>query len=206
MTNEGSRILLAFGAILRKLSWNLKVPGQPSPLEYAGDISLPWLSLECTRHSFFFIRLFHLHSMFPRYSPGPTGSPSGVPSSSLHLSGTLFLHVPQNFSGPTSRPLRKLQLGRIWRKFRSPSLPWRWIFRWHGTHILFARNLQRGKDRSAWEMSPEFDLNNSVRIPESTMSGMRERARHERSDFYFDFYFIATLFCFLKRSRNNRTT
>jgi len=50
-------------------------------------------------------------------------------------------------------------------------------------------------------MSSEFDLNNSVRIPESTMlRNARTRVTRSRTFFYFDFYFMATLFYFPKRS------
>lgn len=103
MTNEYSRTAYpsrAFGVILRKLV-EFKSPGLAVTVVAAWACRRHLSSLVVSRvhETLFFIRLFHLHSMFLRFSlfPWPTDSPLGVP---FLPAAPSFLRVPQDFSGP----------------------------------------------------------------------------------------------------------
>lgn len=127
MTNECSRILLAFGAILRKLM-EFKSPGSAVTVVAARvcrrHLSSPGC-LQSARDTLLYSALsspFHVSSLLviplaPLVRPPASRSPPFLPHGH-----PLSLRSPEFFR-TTSCPPRKLQLGRIWRKFRSPSLP-----------------------------------------------------------------------------------
>jgi len=111
-----------FGTILRELV-EFKNPGLAVTVVATRACRRHLSSLVVSRvhKTLFFIRFFHLHSMFPHFSLFPWPHWLAPPPAFRFL----YLFAPPLFMFPRifpARPHRKLQLGRIWRKFRSSSL------------------------------------------------------------------------------------
>lgn len=172
MTDESARLCIRARTAssshwmqFRKSSRNLKDPRSSSPplspFKHAADIFLPRLSLE--RHqTLFFIRLFHLHSMFSPFSLLCLALFPCHPFYRPLSSAFQLLYFLQDFSvAPLIRSVscssRRYEGSSDFALFRLRDIE----YSVGTTHILFVRNLQRGKDPLE-KCRPISILNNSI--------------------------------------------